>query len=299
MTSPLTVFYSQQFLQHHPGWGHPESPARLEAIVQALQTFPQAAQIRWREPHIPDLHHLYRVHPPEYVAAVKALAESGGGFLDPDTCISQGSFQAALLAVGAWLEATQETLASQRPVCVLCRPPGHHALPERGMGFCIFANAAIAALAAREQVERVAVLDWDVHHGNGTEAILQAHPNCAYISLHQQHHYPWTGNHSTDRICNVPLPAGSDWTVYEQAMQTRVLPFLRSFQPQLLLVSAGFDCAAGDPLAEMQLQAADFASLTKLCLQITPCTVFGLEGGYDLTNLAQGWLAMTTACLQF
>jgi len=178
-------------------------------------------------------------------------------------------------------------------------------LSRSGQWGCLFSNAAIAALWALEQsgVRQVAIFDWDVHHGNGTQAVVERHPQLAYASIHQFPLYPGTGLAEETGIhgnlCNVPLPAGSDWSAYEKALQEKVLPFLKAFQPDLLLVSAGFDCAKGDPLADMLLEPEDFGRMTRLCLkEVTSKAVFGLEGGYNLENLARGWLSVAQACLE-
>ncbi|NJL98454.1 MAG: histone deacetylase [Synechococcaceae cyanobacterium SM2_3_2] len=299
----LPIYYSDQFLHHQTGSFHPERPARLEAIVKALRSAPFAALLDWRDPVAATVSQIERVHQSDYVQALQAICQRGGGSLDEDTVVSAESFEVAKLAVGAWIEASQSTLETGSPSLVLCRPPGHHAEPDRGMGFCLFSSAAIAALLALDQpqIKRVAVLDWDVHHGNGSEAVIKQHPHLAYVSLHQWPMWPGTGNgidtFPHNNILNLPLPRGSGWPEYEQAMTTQVMPWLGTFDPDLLLVSAGFDCAAGDPLAGMTLSSEDFGRLTRLCLDLTPRSIFGLEGGYNLENLAQGWLSLVETCL--
>ena len=299
----LPVYYTNTFLEHLTGGTHFERPARLTAIVQALKKADFAPQLDWRIPPLAEVADIARVHPQPYIQGVEQLAAAGGGHLDPDTPISAKSYEAARLAVGGWIAAAQTVLDTHKPAFVLCRPPGHHAEPSEGMGFCVFANAAIAALWAleREGVNRVAVFDWDVHHGNGTQAVFWDNPRTAYASVHQAPLYPGTGKVEETgghrNICNVPLPAGSDWPAYQAALDEHILPFLKAFQPDLLLVSAGFDCADGDPLAEMKLTPSAFGEMAKLCLEVTPRCVFGLEGGYRLENLEQGWLSVTEACL--
>ncbi|MDS3860003.1 histone deacetylase [Thermosynechococcaceae cyanobacterium BACA0444] len=307
----MLVIYSPEFLNHKTGPYHPERPQRLEAIVKLLQDAAWANQLTWQLPtQVKDrdpLAWINLVHQPQYLQTLQGLAESlrdqERGHLDPDTVISGESYQVALLAVNAWLDGVSQTWNTDQPSFVLARPPGHHALPERGMGFCLLANAAIAAHYALSLpgISRVAILDWDVHHGNGTQACVESLPNIAYCSLHQSPHYPYTGaSHEQGQyqnVLNIPLDAGSTGADYHQAMTDRVIPFLKAFNPDLLLVSAGYDAHRDDPLSEILLTPGDYAQLTQACLSLTRKTVFGLEGGYDLGGLATSVRATVATCL--
>ena len=304
----LQVIYSDEFLDHKTGIYHPEKPARLTAIVDALKTASFAEKITWKLPTPvllkPSLMSwIEKVHPTTYINKVKDIAASGGGYLDGDTPISPRSYDVALLAVSAWLDGVDIILNTADKSFVLARPPGHHAVSDTGMGFCLFSNAAIAAFYALQQpgVKRVAILDWDVHHGNGTEAIVETHSEIAYISLHQYPAYPGTGKASQQgshhNVLNLPVPPGSDITVYQPLWERKILPFLSNFQPDLLIVSAGYDANANDPLAGVNLQPEDFGLFTEYCLGITKKIMFGLEGGYDLPSLAESVIATIQTCI--
>ncbi|TAD79566.1 MAG: histone deacetylase [Oscillatoriales cyanobacterium] len=297
----ITLIYSDEFLLHDTGWGHPERPDRLRAIVAALQSAPFAERLVWQSPQavseqtdpIDSLTAaIERAHDRTYIQQVRELANRGGGQLDMDTPVSPRSYEVARLAVQAWLDGMEQAIATGQQVFVAARPPGHHALRHRGMGFCLFANAAIAAFHAldRPEIQRVAIVDWDVHHGNGTEAIVKDCPEIAYCSIHQMPAYPGTGRPREDdrdrHLLNLPVSPGATAADYRTAVEDSLLPFLRSFGPDLLIVSAGYDANQADPLSQVQLQPTDYGWLTQQLLNLTRSVVFGLEGGYDLESLA-------------
>jgi acetoin utilization deacetylase AcuC-like enzyme len=308
MGSQLTVIYSDTFLDHDTGRLHPENAGRLTAVLDALKTVPWADQLQWQLPiapsdrdPLPNVRELHNLH---YISDLEHLAESGGGRLDPDTLVTPKSFDVALLAVNAWLDGVDCVLRQQQSAFVLARPPGHHAVSDRGMGFCLLSNAAIAAHYALKQpgVNRVAILDWDVHHGNGTQALVESKPHIAYCSLHQSPAYPGTGRASEtgfhNNVLNIPMAPGSTLADYQPQFENAVVPFLQGFNPDLLIVSAGYDANHADPLAGISLKPEDYKVFTHYCLDIQPHILFGLEGGYDYDALAQSIVATLAACLE-
>ncbi|MDB9515817.1 histone deacetylase [Roseofilum reptotaenium CS-1145] len=300
------IIYAEEFLLHDTG-RHPERAERLQAIANLLQSSLWAESLDWQTPTPvevrPVLPWIEEVHTAEHIQRVREIAEGGGGLLDGDTPVSAQSYDIALLAVNGWIDGVERVLATGTPAFVLARPPGHHAEAQRGMGFCLFSNAAIAAHYALAQpgVERVAILDWDVHHGNGTQAIVQSHPQIAYCSLHQFPFYPGTGRATErgeyDNVLNIPLPSGSGIAEYWPAFESQAIPFLQQFKPDLLIVSAGYDATRDDPLAGMNLVPDDYGTFTGACLQLTSKILFGLEGGYHLSNLSESVMATIAACL--
>ena len=224
---------------------------------------------------------LLRVHDAGYLEALRAIDRPLR--LDPDTVASESSWEAAVLAAGIALEAVD------RGGFALVRPPGHHALPARAMGFCLLGNVAVAVRYAQAELglERVAVLDWDVHHGNGTEAMLRGDESTLFVSLHQWPFYPGTGGPGTSggNVVNVPLPAGSGDREYVEATASVVEPAIGAFAPELLLVSAGFDAYAGDPLADMEVTADGFRELARRAAALAPRVAAVLEGGYAVDAL--------------
>ena len=285
-------------LLHDTGYGHPENADRLRAINDALAS-PSFNELKREEAPLANLADIERVHPKAYVEMVRAsIPKRDHKFLDADTVVSPGSWNAALRAVGAALHAVDQVVAGKadNAFCAV-RPPGHHAEPSRAMGFCLFSTVAIAAEHARAKhgANRVAVIDFDVHHGNGTQAAFWTDKDLFYGSTHQMPLFPGTGALSetgVGNIFNAPLKPGDDGAKFREAFETRILPALDAFAPDLILVSAGFDAHLKDPLAQLRLVEADFAWVTEQLLEAAARhsrgrLVSSLEGGYDLDALAK------------
>ena len=295
----VALFTHPAGLDHDTGPGHPESPGRLRAVLQALEHPDFVALLREVSPEA-TVEQLERVHPPDYVRAILAIRPPVGDLvqLDGDTFMSHGSREAVLRACGGAVAAVDAVMEGwARAAFVAARPPGHHAERSRPMGFCLFNGAAVAALHARARwgLRRVAVVDFDVHHGNGTQDIFEADAELMYVSSHQSPCYPGTGaagERGIDgNVLNLPLPPGSTGTEFRRAWERTGLPALHDFAPELLIVSAGFDAHRADPLAELLLETEDFGWMTDQLLAVADRHTGGrlvsvMEGGYDLRALA-------------
>ena len=296
----LRVYTHPAGLRHDTGPGHAERPERLTAVVEALGA--SFATLAWRDAPAASRGQLLRVHDARLLDEVLETHPAARIALDPDTVLSPHSAEAALRAAGAAVAAVDAVLGGEalRAFCAV-RPPGHHATAGTAMGFCLFNNIAVAARPALDArgLERVAVVDFDVHHGNGTQAIFEHDPRVLFASSHQWPLYPGTGARNetgAGNIVNAPLPPDADGAAFRAAWRERLLPAVDAFRPQLLLVSAGFDAHARDPLAQLRLQADDYAWITAelVALADRHCggrIVSSLEGGYDLVALAESSVA--------
>ena len=292
-----TLLYSHPAcLEHDPGAYHPESPDRLRAVLESLSADEFAPLLR-REAPLAGRDDIARVHPRDVIDQIlAAVPQSGHVGIDADTILSPGSGEAALRAAGAVCAAVDAVMTGEagNAFCAV-RPPGHHAEPRRPMGFCLFNNIAIGALRAQRVhgCRRVAVIDFDVHHGNGTQAMFEADADLFYASTHQSPLYPGTGagdETGVGNIVNVPLAPGSGTRQFQRAFTERILPALEAFRPDFLFISAGFDAHRRDPLAQLDLVEADYGWVTR---ELAHCAarhcagrlVSSLEGGYDLAAL--------------
>ena len=292
-----TLFFTHPAcLDHDPGRHHPESAARLRAVLDALAD-PEFDHLERREAPEAALEDLLRVHPrPQVERLLRAVPKSGHAAIDADTVLSPSSGAAALRAAGAVVAAVDAVVGEEadNAFCAV-RPPGHHAEPGRAMGFCLFNNVAIGALRARavHQLKRIAVVDFDVHHGNGTQAAFEADAGLFYASTHQSPLYPGTGSAretGVGNIVNAPLRPMSGSSQFRAAMRERFLPALDGFRPEFVLISAGFDAHRSDPLAQLLLDEDDYIWITQRLMEIADRyaggrVVSALEGGYDLAAL--------------
>jgi acetoin utilization deacetylase AcuC-like enzyme len=288
---PTAVYYHPLFIEHETG-EHPENKKRLIVAKRALEE--SGLHLEWVTPEPAPVSAIARVHDAGYIETIREVAEKGGAWMDADTAVSPKSYEAALLAAGAGLMAVKQALDAKRQAFLLVRPPGHHACRGRAMGFCLFNNIAVAAAYALAElgVERVLIVDWDVHHGNGTQAAFYGDPHVLFYSMHQAGHYPGTGmarevgsDAGTGFTIDVPLQRGAGDGAVRLAFESLLLPVARAFKPQLVLVSAGYDPQDGDILGGLCYSQDAFqwmaAALVELCREARAAgPVCFLEGGY-------------------
>jgi acetoin utilization deacetylase AcuC-like enzyme len=311
----VPVFFDSDMTRHVAGEGHPERPERILAVRDALAGSQFSSQLRWPQVTPASRESIELVHDPHYVDRIEATDGRPTTFFDADTRANAWTYRAACLAAGAAVAAvdlvvTADSATPERPFAII-RPPGHHAEPDRAMGFCFINSAAVAAAHAvrNHALERVAIVDWDVHHGNGTQRIFWSRSDVFYASLHQYPHYPGTGARSErgggageGSTLNIPLGPGSGDQEYLSAFDDSLIPALEAFAPQLLVVSAGFDAHELDPLAGMNLSTATYGEMTRRLIAVADSCSDGrivhlLEGGYDLSALASGAATVVEALL--
>lgn len=296
------IVYDDIFLKHDQA-GHPENAKRLESIINGLKEKRLFEKINILKSRTAEIDEIMACHTKEYVEYAKEFCEKGGGYFDPDTYSNKNSFLAAATAVGSSVDLTKFVIKGELTNgFALLRPPGHHALANRSMGFCLFGNIAIAAKVALTQpgISKVAIVDFDVHHGNGTQALVGDDPNILFISTHQYPFYPGTGSireirqgESEGTIVNIPLQAGVGDNGFKMVYEKVVIPSLEKFKPDLILVSAGYDAHWDDPLANLNLSLSGFDWVTSQLIKSSQelCSgkiVFFLEGGYNVDVLGYG-----------
>jgi acetoin utilization deacetylase AcuC-like enzyme len=292
----------------HAFAGHPEGPERRDAVAAGVR---DAAGDALVEPAVQEIDEatLTALHDPVYVAALEEIDDGGGGWLDPDTFIVRGSLRAARLAAGATLQAAVAAQSGEAEVAFAAvRPPGHHAARSRGSGFCLLNNVAVAVAGLRRRglAQRIAVVDWDVHHGDGTQAIFDADPDLCYASTHQSPLYPGTGapdEHGAGAAHNRPLPPGAGDGAFVEAWRAELFPAIEGFRPDAVLVSAGYDAHAADPLANLRVSDDGFAEVAGLLGALSarlglPGLALALEGGYDLAALRASAAATVRGLLE-
>ncbi len=304
------IYTHQDCFKHEPGSSHPESPQRLKVVLETLRA-PEFEELSWRDAPMGTRMQAMLVHDQDFVDAIAdAAPDSGRVALDGgDTVMSAGSWNAVMRCIGAACAGVDAVMAGEADnVFCATRPCGHHAEPDRAMGFCIFNQAAIAAVHAVQKhgLERVAVVDFDVHHGNGTQAAFYARPELFYASSHQSPLYPGTGSRTetgvAHNIVNVPLPPGCGSVMFRERIEAEMLPKLRAFRPDFIIISAGFDAHKLDPLAGMSLEDDDFRWVTEKLMEIADEECAGrivsiLEGGYSGEGLAGGTAAPVRALM--